>query len=162
MSSGWRSRTASGSDARKAAHPPRRAESYRATVDQAVKLCASHGVWLVLDLHRFGAPKPEHVAFWKDAAIRYKDNPAVLFELFNEPHGISWQVWRDGGNLKGPENKVTDVNVVENTEKTAGETSPGMQALVDAVPIDRGQEHDPGERPGLVLQPLRRAQRVWP
>lgn len=112
------------------AAPP---ESYRATVDQAVKLCASHGVWLLLDLHRFGAPMPEHAEFWKDAATRYKDNPAVLFELFNEPHGISWEVWRNGGNLKGRENQHTDVNVVENSEKIAGDTSIGMQALVAAV-----------------------------
>ena len=98
-----------------------------------MKLCAARGAWLILDLHRFGAPKPEHVEFWKDAAARYKNNPAVLFELFNEPHGISWPVWRNGGNLKGPENTNTDVNVVENKEKTAGEISTGMQALVDAV-----------------------------
>ena len=109
------------------------ADAYRETVDQAVKLCAARGAWLILDLHRFGAPKPEHVEFWKDAAARYKNNPAVLFELFNEPHGISWPVWRNGGNLKGPENTNTDVNVVENKEKTAGEISTGMQALVDAV-----------------------------
>jgi len=113
--------------------PAMPAEGYRATVDEAVKLCASHGVWLLLDLHRFGAPKAEHAEFWKDAAVRYKNNPAVLFELFNEPHGISWEVWRNGGSLKGKENAHTDVNVVENNEKSAGDTSVGMQALVDAV-----------------------------
>ncbi len=108
-------------------------EAYRKSVDQAVQFAAAKGIYLVLDLHQFGAPMPEHVEFWKSAAARYKNNPAVLFELFNEPHGISWQVWRDGGNLKSPENKSTDVNPTENTEKQAGENSVGMQAMVDAV-----------------------------
>lgn len=107
------------------------AENYRQTVDQAVQLCASRGAYLVLDLHQFGAPMPAHVEFWKDAAERYKNNPAVLFELFNEPHGISWKLWRDGGNLK--DDKHTDVNPVENEQKNQGDVSVGMQALVDAV-----------------------------
>jgi hypothetical protein len=51
--------------------------------------------------------------------------------LFNEPHGISWKLWRDGGNLK--EDKHSDVNPTENTEKQEGDVSVGMQALVDAV-----------------------------
>ncbi|MEX0774540.1 MAG: glycoside hydrolase family 5 protein [Phycisphaeraceae bacterium] len=106
-------------------------EQYRQLVDQAAQLCAARGAYLIIDLHRFGAPMQRDVAFWQDVAQRYKNNPAVLFELFNEPHGISWKVWRDGGNLK--EDKHTDVNPTENTEKQAGEDSVGMQALLDAV-----------------------------
>jgi endoglucanase len=40
---------------------------------------------------------------------------AVLFDLYNEPHGISWRCWRDGCVLP------------------AGWRTAGMQALVDAV-----------------------------
>ncbi len=106
-------------------------EKYRGLVDQAVKLCAAKGAYLVLDLHRFGAPMPAHVDFWKDAAERYKNNPAVLFELFNEPHGIPWNIWRDGGDTSAT--KHADNAVVENTEKNSDKISVGMQALVDAV-----------------------------
>jgi hypothetical protein len=109
------------------------ADKYRETVDQAVRLCAGKGAYLILDLHRFGAPKAPHAEFWKDAAARYKNNPTVLFELFNEPHGISWKIWRDGGDLKSPDNNVTDVNPIENKEKSEGDMSIGMQALVDAA-----------------------------
>ena len=108
-------------------------ESYRKTVDQVIKLAAGRGAWVVLDLHTFGAPTEKHRNFWRDAALRYKNNPAVLFELFNEPHGISWEIWRNGGSLKGPENVSTDVNPAENTEKTEETVSVGMQALVAAV-----------------------------
>lgn len=107
--------------------------AYRKLVDQAVEQAVANGAYLVLDLHRFGAPMAEHVTFWKDAATRYKNHPAVLFELFNEPHDISWKIWRDGGSLLGPDNKVGDVNPVENNEVQDGDVSVGMQALVDAV-----------------------------
>jgi endoglucanase len=103
---------------------------YRAIVDQAVNDCASRGAYIVIDLHRFGAPNEKHYAFWKDAATRYKNHPAVLFEIFNEPHSLSWKVWRDGGNVKeGAEDK----GVVENTEAIEKNTTPGFQKMVDDI-----------------------------
>jgi len=108
-------------------------DSYRKLIDSAIDTCAKRGAYLVLDLHRFGSTREEHLEFWKDAAVRYKDNPAVLFELFNEPHGISWDMWRNGGDLKDPNKKNADVNAAENNEKQEGTKSPGMQAIVDAI-----------------------------
>ena len=69
-------------------------EKYRQLVDRVVALCAERKAYLVLDLHRFGTPKEEHRKFWSDAAVRYKNHPAVIFELFNEPHDIDWATWR--------------------------------------------------------------------
>ena len=71
--------------------------SYRACVDKIVRLAANRGAYVAIDLHRFRAPKAEHAAFWKDVAAKYKNHPAVLFDLFNEPNGITWEIWRDGG-----------------------------------------------------------------
>ena len=107
--------------------------AYRKIVDAVVADAAGRGAYVALDLHRFGAPTDEHAAFWKDAATRYKNHPAVLFELFNEPHDISWKLWRDGGSLEAPENRRKDRNPAENTIALTGETSPGMQGLLDAV-----------------------------
>ena len=109
-------------------------KAYRDYVDQCVMLAANRGAYLVLDLHRFRAPKPEHVAFWKDAAARYKNHPAVLFDLFNEPHGISWQVWRDGGFVGEKEGADESAFLSEEEKKNnQGFESVGMQALLDAV-----------------------------
>jgi hypothetical protein len=105
--------------------------AYRRLADAAVEAAASRGAYLVLDLHRFGAPMDEHVAFWKDAATRYRNHPAVLMELFNEAHSLTWPVWRDGGEIE-PE-KSGDVNAAENAERIARPRTSGMQALVDAV-----------------------------
>jgi hypothetical protein len=106
--------------------------AYRQVIDQAVRTASSRGAYLIIDLHRFGAPKDAHVAFWKACAEAYKDNPAVIFELFNEAHDISWEVWKHGGPVGG--GKRTDPTVLaENAEPAVPEHSPGMQALVDAV-----------------------------
>lgn len=96
---------------------------YRKVVDGVIEAASARGAYVALDLHRFGAPLPEHVAFWKDAATRYKNHPAVLFELFNEPHSLSWKLWRDGGGLTDPKKPA----------ELTGEVTPGMQGLVDAV-----------------------------
>jgi endoglucanase len=34
--------------------------------------------------------------FWRSVALAFRADPAVLFDLYNEPHGISWSCWRDG------------------------------------------------------------------
>lgn len=108
--------------------------AYRAAVDKIVTLAANRGSYIALDLHRFRAPKAEHVAFWKDAAARYANHPAVIFDLFNEPHGIDWKTWRDGGFV-GKAGKVDESAFLSEEEKrrNQGFESVGMQALVDAV-----------------------------
>jgi hypothetical protein len=105
--------------------------TYRKLVDAAINECSARGAYLVLDLHRFGFPTQIHAAFWKDAAIRYRNHPGVIFEIFNEPHDISWKTWRDGGNIH--EGTDEDVNVKENNDSDDEDVSIGMQALVDAV-----------------------------
>ena len=102
--------------------PANNADAYRQIVDDAIKLAGTRGAYVVLDLHRFLTPDQSCVDFWKDAAARYKNNPAVLFDVFNEPHDTNWDVWQKGGP-------------VEMKSKSGSTTvqSVGMQALVDAV-----------------------------
>jgi len=106
---------------------------YRKLVDAVIADANARGAYVAIDLHVFGAPMEEHVEFWNDAATRYKNHPAVLFELFNEPHGIDWKTWRDGGNLKAAGSGHKDRNPAENAVELTGEVSPGMQRLLDAV-----------------------------
>lgn len=104
---------------------------YRQLIEDVANLCATHGAYLVLDLHRFRAPEDKDVAFWRDAATRFKNHPAVLFELFNEPHDISWEVWQNGGFVTDAKSSATVV--AENGEKLRGFRSVGMQRLLDTV-----------------------------
>ncbi|WP_052573964.1 cellulase family glycosylhydrolase [Haloferula sp. BvORR071] len=105
--------------------------AYRQLVEDAVNACAGRGAYIVLDLHAYRAPQAEHAAFWKDVAARYKNHPAVIFELLNEPHDISWEVWRNGGLVT--DKKGGGDAVAENGEKLSGFQSIGMQGLVNVI-----------------------------
>jgi hypothetical protein len=75
--------------------------AYKARIDGFIALASDAGAYVILDLHEFGQPTANATAFWMDAANRYKNNPAVIFGLFNEPHGITWDVWKNG-DANGP------------------------------------------------------------
>ncbi len=84
--------------------------SYRATIDAFIARASELNVHVILDLHEYKKALHADAAFWTDAAARYKNNPAVLFGLLNEPHGITWPVWHTGDS-----------------------EGPGIQGLLDAV-----------------------------
>ena len=105
--------------------------AYRQLVDDVVNSAGARGVYVVLDLHRFRAPKQIHADFWKEVATKYKNHPAVMFEVFNEPHDVTWEVWRDGGFVT---TKKTNENVAaENNDKLEGFKSIGIQKLIDVI-----------------------------
>ncbi len=110
--------------------------AYRATIDAAVNAAANRGAYLVIDLHVYRAIKDEHLAFWTEAATKYANHPAVLFDLINEPHSISWEVWRDGGFVAEKDKKTTDESAFlsdEEKRKNQGFDSPGMQKAVEHI-----------------------------
>jgi hypothetical protein len=111
--------------------------AYRELVAQVVTFAANRGAYVVLDHHRFGYVKEEHVPFWKEVAGIYKNHPAVLFDIFNEPHGTTWEVWRNGGVIEPKKKQEADeapfLSEEEKKKNAAGPYSPGMQKLVEAV-----------------------------
>ncbi|HEX9109683.1 MAG TPA: glycoside hydrolase family 5 protein [Longimicrobiales bacterium] len=111
---------------------------YRATVDQAVRWALAAGLHVMLDLHWSdkgnlrGAPAAQQrmpdansVTFWKQVAAVYKNETHVFFDLYNEPHDVSWDVWLNGGTVPDytPAGGKTD----------SAFTAAGMQQLYDAV-----------------------------
>jgi len=86
-------------------------KAYRALVKEVVDLCSSKGCYIMLDLHwsdvnewgqnigQHSMPDRNSVIFWKDFAPVYANHPAVLFDLYNEPHDVSWDVWLNGGMI---------------------------------------------------------------
>jgi Tol biopolymer transport system component len=85
--------------------------SYRALVNKVVDLCAARGCYVILDLHwsdagEWGKQIGQHVMpdensreFWKSCANAYKNHPGVIFDLYNEPHDVSWDIWQNGGQV---------------------------------------------------------------
>lgn len=73
--------------------------SYRALADKVIETVSAAGKYVILDNHSFYLPDNDDINFWKDAAVRYKDHPYVVFEMFNEPAGCTWQQYYEGGSL---------------------------------------------------------------
>lgn len=102
-------------------------EAYRDAVAALVGRLHDQGQAVILDLHWSApgqrlatgqtiAPDADHAPdFWRSVATRFADDPAVMFELFNEPREIGWDCWRDG------------------CRTTEGWQAAGHQELLDAV-----------------------------
>ncbi|MBN1465837.1 cellulase family glycosylhydrolase, partial [candidate division KSB1 bacterium] len=112
--------------------------AYQRLTEAIVQAGDENGAYIWLDLHwsngdRWGQyigqhimPDEKSIIFWQDVAARYKNHPAVLFGLYNEPYGISWQLWRDGGDCTEYYNRDgEDVNLTYRAV--------GHQELYDAI-----------------------------
>ena len=87
------------------------APGYAGAVDQVVRSITSRGMVALLSLHNNGrtpceasnqqrmADSPGSISFWQSVASRYSSNPLVAFDLYNEPHDITWSQWLNGGTL---------------------------------------------------------------
>ncbi|SFL88574.1 glycoside hydrolase family 5 protein [Geodermatophilus ruber] len=90
--------------------------AYQKAIRHFVSLLRSHGFVVVLDLHRSAPgraraleqeqmPSRSHSPdFWRGVATTFKDDTAVVFDVFNEPFPFdeadsrrAWSCWRDGG-----------------------------------------------------------------
>ena len=101
--------------------------TYQSTIVAAVSALNSAGFYVILDLHwnapggrvakgqELMADTDHSPAFWSSVAETFRTNSSVMFDLYNEPHGISWSCWRDGCQVP------------------QGWHAAGMQSLVDAV-----------------------------
>ena len=93
------------------------------------------GCYIILDLHwsdcnawgrnigQHSMPDLYSLTFWNDCATAYANNPAVIFDLYNEPHDVPWDVWLKGGNITDKPNGRGQV--AQNYQCV------GMQAVLD-------------------------------
>jgi hypothetical protein len=105
---------------------------YQTLIQDYVDRLHAHGIYVVVDLHWTAhgdalaknqqpmADADHAIDLWTSVASFFKDDPMIIFDLFNEPFldlagaGDAWGCWRDGCNVQG--------------WQTAG-----MQAMLDAV-----------------------------
>src|ERR1035441_980771 len=125
--------------------------NYRATVEKSVTDAVAAGLYVILDLH-WTAPgtycatgqaqmanTDNSIAFWTSIASTFKGNPAVLFELFNEPFGQNvypvassdWNILLNGGTYSSFVHQNTDTGFLETTNGSW--QAAGMQAMLNAV-----------------------------
>jgi aryl-phospho-beta-D-glucosidase BglC (GH1 family) len=83
--------------------------AYRQQIREFVGRLQSVGLYVILDLHwaapgnnRAGGiipmPDADHALdFWRSVANEYKENHAVIFDLYNEPRPeVNWECWENG------------------------------------------------------------------
>lgn len=123
---------------------------YQQAVEEYVADLNAHGLYAILDLHwsapgsmvasgQQPMPDSHSGAFWSSVASQFKSDPAVVFDVFNEPyspadprsgedpaHPVSWQCWDEGGCL---------LDAYENTSEETKQAyaATGMQTLVDDI-----------------------------
>lgn len=114
---------------------------YQALVQKVVDYCASNHCYVLLDLHwndcnQWGSNIGQHVmpdmnsiTFWRDCARVYRNNPAVLFDLYNEPHNTTWDIWLNGGVIT----ESSGVGARQGRFVPVKYQTPGMRAMLDAV-----------------------------
>jgi len=109
--------------------------AYRREIVRFAALLNHHGIVAILELHwnapgshlsvgQQPMPDRDHAAdFWRQVADAFKDDPSVMFDLYNEPapddgrdSTAAWRCWRDGGTCPG-----------------VGYQTAGMQELVTAI-----------------------------
>ena len=79
-------------------------------IDQLIGLAIGQGLM---------ADYPGSTEFWSQVAARFANNPLAAFDLYNEPHDISIEVWLNGGTV--PKYSIFPYQTT------------GMQQLNDAV-----------------------------
>jgi endoglucanase len=143
------------------ATPTLTSHGYQQEIESYVADLNAHGLYAILDLHwtapgtqvaleQQPMPDRDHSpAFWSSVASAFKSNPAVVFDLFNEPYDptdpksgddqnpndkISWNCW-ETGTQNGPAGGApcstaayNDSNVKTTTYQVAG-----LQTLLDAI-----------------------------
>ncbi|HVY09623.1 MAG TPA: cellulase family glycosylhydrolase [Mycobacteriales bacterium] len=106
---------------------------YRKAVVRWVKLFRANGVFVVIDNHtatdgtipadNLPMPDMRAVALWHSIGKAFTSTSGVVFDLYNEPHLVSWSCWRDGCQIPAGADPV----------RHGAYRTPGLQALVDAL-----------------------------
>ena len=141
------------------ADPPLTMAGYRQEIQNYVADLNAHGIYAILDLHwtapgsqvaleQQPMPDQDHSpAFWQSVAATFKDNPAVVFDLFNEPYDptdprsgddhaasdkVSWNCW-EPGTVNGPDGGSPCLTAAydEHNAKTTTYKVAGLQALAE-------------------------------
>jgi hypothetical protein len=148
-------------DSNEGADPPLTQVGYQHEIKTYVNDLNAHGIYAILDLHwtapgtqvaleQQPMPDLDHSpAFWTSVASTFKADPAVVFDLFNEPYDptnlrsgddpdstdkVSWNCW-ETGTKNGPDGGTPCSTAAydENNVKTTTYRVAGLQTLLNAV-----------------------------
>jgi len=136
--------------------------NYQQSVIDYIDSLTTNDIYAIVDLHWSapGAtvatslrpmPDADHaVDFWRSVATAFADNANVLFDVFNEPYGISWDCWRDGCVYPGgPDTRpwqTVGMQSLVNSIRATGATQPIMLGgLAFANDLSEWRSHQPDD-----------------
>ena len=115
--------------------------TYRNRVVNLVDTLNNNGLTVVLDLH-WTAPEGDQArgqipmadadhapVFWDSVATQFVDNQQIVFDLYNEPHSITWDCWRNGCTDHGYQ--IAGMQQLVNTVRAAGANQPIILSGLD-------------------------------
>jgi hypothetical protein len=123
--------------------------TYRQTVTAAVYNAEHAGLYVILDL-QWDAPfdtaydrahggvqcampdANQDMNMWRQIATIYQHDQAVLFDLFGEPHDVSWTTWFGGGVVT---NQCYQINGAATKIEPGTYQATGMRDLAGAVRV---------------------------
>jgi hypothetical protein len=85
---------------------------YQNVFDRVVQEAVKRDKYIIVDLHwsdqgiwghKYGQqPMPDEnsITFWKSVCSIYGNHPNILFGLYNEPHDVTWEQWKNGGYIE--------------------------------------------------------------
>jgi hypothetical protein len=116
--------------------------NYQQAIMNYVSLLNAHGLYAILGLIDAApgttpanglvpmADEDHSPAFWTSVASTFKNNPAVIFDLFGEPYPDSnsdttaaWTCWRDGGTCPGVSYQAAGMQELVNVVRATGATN---------------------------------------
>jgi endoglucanase len=115
--------------------------NYQGAIVTYVNLLHQHNLYAILDLH-WNAPGSQRAtgqqpmadadhapAFWQSVAATFKNDPAVVFDLYNEPYHVDWSCWLNG--CSSPGWQTAGMQTLVNAVRGAGANQPIMLGGVD-------------------------------
>lgn len=126
---------------------PSSSAAYQSIVSSIVQFCSNNNAYVLLDLHWSGTssattftspcsgagwgtangqqemPDANAVTFWQSLASDYGNNPAVLFDIYNEPNGALFPIWQGGGSTGGTPAWTPGMQALLNDIRSAGATN---------------------------------------
>jgi len=104
---------------------------YQQAISNYVKLLDQNHLYVILDLHwnapgttkatgqQVMADADHSFTFWTSVGNTFKGNQNIIFDLYNEPHDISWSCWQVGMNCNTPFT-VANIQDLVNTVRGTG------------------------------------------
>jgi endoglucanase len=145
--------------------------NYQQAITSFVSLLHQYGIYAIVELHFTAAgtalstslqqmPDQDHApAFWTSVASNFKNDPATIFDLFNEPYPdnnsdttAAWTCWRNGGTCPGISYQAAGMQELINVVRATGATNVILLPGIDyASAFDQWGTYEPSDSAGQLV-----------